>query len=482
MRIQCQLIMENLQSLLLSDLRLLRGGLGLEGLRNLAALRTAETLGRYVCNPIPPMKNGNIQAGERPGSVAVQPLDSGQHSNSDPQLQDLDQSESLEMLAESPAPASYWTSPCPNPSFPEAEFFDRVLLLSQKLYSLLAIVSQQDSHIELQRASLSDREHPGRPRGNVLLEQEKQRNMEKQREEMANFHKLQTQHRQEQARWEEEQACHQLQAEVLEAELRHREEECRRLKEKLAEERGELERWRETYQQDLERLRESTRTVEKQKERLDLQMKLKKNKTIAKPGSFNFNTQQAVPHSQSFRGDLPHSASFRGDLSQSFRGDLIGGWTTGGDVTPIPASKVHIQPSLSLATAFLEPPPEVPLHRESISPAPPKAEVPIHLISTTNQVVHKPGAVQQQIPTKLATLSSKGKEKSRKKGSHQRMHSAASIDMSQVVPIRVTRKEGGSLRGKRTVSPHRSYQTGKTRTSGFPDTHYQIITMTGDMF
>uniref|UniRef100_A0A8C7WBG6 Rho/rac guanine nucleotide exchange factor (GEF) 18a n=1 Tax=Oncorhynchus mykiss TaxID=8022 RepID=A0A8C7WBG6_ONCMY len=280
------------------------------------------------------------------------------------------------------------------------QFFDRVLLLSQKLYSLLAIVSQQDSHIELQRASLSDREHPGRPRGNVLLEQEKQRNMEKQREEMANFHKLQTQHRQEQARWEEEQACHQLQAEVLEAELRHREEECRRLKEKLAEERGELERWRETYQQDLERLRESTRTVEKQKERLDLQMKLKKNKTIAKPGSFNFNTQQ------------------------SFRGDLIGGWTTGGDVTPIPASKVHIQPSLSLATAFLEPPPEVPLHRESISPAPPKAEVPIHLISTTNQVVHKPGAVQQQIPTKLATLSSKGKEKSRKKGSHQRMHSA----------------------------------------------------------
>uniref|UniRef100_A0A673WUX3 Rho/rac guanine nucleotide exchange factor (GEF) 18a n=1 Tax=Salmo trutta TaxID=8032 RepID=A0A673WUX3_SALTR len=240
------------------------------------------------------------------------------------------------------------------------QFFDRVLLLSQKLYSLLAIVSQQDSHIELQRASLSAREHPGRPRGNVLLEQEKQRNMEKQREEMANFHKLQTQHRQEQARWEEERECHQLQAEVLEAELRQREEECRRMKEKLAEERGELERWRETYQQDLERLRESTRTVEKQKERLDLQMKLKKNKTIAKPGSFNFNTQTN----------------------------------------------------------------SVPLHRESISPAPPKAEVPIHLISTTDQVVHKPGAVQQQIPTKLATLSSKGKEKSRKKGSHQRMHSA----------------------------------------------------------
>uniref|UniRef100_A0A8C7KV54 Rho/rac guanine nucleotide exchange factor (GEF) 18a n=1 Tax=Oncorhynchus kisutch TaxID=8019 RepID=A0A8C7KV54_ONCKI len=261
------------------------------------------------------------------------------------------------------------------------QFFDRVLLLSQKLYSLLAIVSQQDSHIELQRASLSEREHPGRPRGNVLLEQEKQRNMEKQREEMANFHKLQTQHRLEQARWEEEQECHQLQAEVLEAELRHREEECRRLKEKLAEERGELERWRETYQQDLERLRESTRTVEKQKERLDLQMKLKKNKTIAKPGSFNFNTQQVGWYSE-----------FHSVIQFLYHPEY----------TVLP--EVHT--------------------RDSISPAPPKAEVPIHLISTTNQVVHKPGAVQQQIPTKLATLSSKGKEKSRKKGSHQRMHSA----------------------------------------------------------
>uniref|UniRef100_A0A673X4K9 Rho/rac guanine nucleotide exchange factor (GEF) 18a n=1 Tax=Salmo trutta TaxID=8032 RepID=A0A673X4K9_SALTR len=299
--------------------------------------------------------DGNIQAGERPGSVAVQPLDRGQHSNSDPQLQDLDQSESLELSV------SDWLS--------------HSLPFTSKW--ALAIVSQQDSHIELQRASLSAREHPGRPRGNVLLEQEKQRNMEKQREEMANFHKLQTQHRQEQARWEEERECHQLQAEVLEAELRQREEECRRMKEKLAEERGELERWRETYQQDLERLRESTRTVEKQKERLDLQMKLKKNKTIAKPGSFNFNTQS----------------------------------------TSNP----------------------VPLHRESISPAPPKAEVPIHLISTTDQVVHKPGAVQQQIPTKLATLSSKGKEKSRKKGSHQRMHSAA-----QEVGVTLIGEDGGS--------------------------------------
>lgn len=70
----------------------------------------------------------------------------------------------------------------------------------------------------------------------------------------------------------------------------------------------------------------------------------------------------------------------------------------------------------------MEIPPKVPPRKESISPQPAKPELPIQLISTTNQV-HKPAAVQQQIPTKLAALS-KGKEKGHKKGSHQRTHSA----------------------------------------------------------
>lgn len=51
------------------------------------------------------------------------------------------------------------------------------------------------------------------------------------------------------------------------------------LQEHLGKEREELERQRETYQQDLERLRESTRAVEKEKERLEHQKKIKR-KTI----------------------------------------------------------------------------------------------------------------------------------------------------------------------------------------------------------
>lgn len=78
--------------------------------------------------------------------------------------------------------------------------------------------------MELQRASL-----PGRHRGNVLLEQEKQRTLALQREEQASFHKLQSQHRQEQQRLEREKERHRQQVEATEARLRKREEECRRL-------------------------------------------------------------------------------------------------------------------------------------------------------------------------------------------------------------------------------------------------------------
>lgn len=49
------------------------------------------------------------------------------------------------------------------------------------------------------------------------------------------------------------------------------------MQERLAEESKELESQKETYQKDLERLRESTRAVEKEKERLEHQKKIKRN-------------------------------------------------------------------------------------------------------------------------------------------------------------------------------------------------------------
>ncbi len=130
---------------------------------------------------------------------------------------------------------------------------------------------------------------------------------------------------------------------------------------------------------------------------------------------------------------------------------------------------------------FDERPPLVPPRRESITNLPVKPIVPIHLVSTTNQS-HKASSVQQKIPTKLAAQP-KGKEKhSKPRNSHQRTKSSgmnsitlvcelmlfcgqwwraifftllAGIEVSQLLPIKVSGKEGGSLRAMRSNSPHR---------------------------
>uniref|UniRef100_A0A6Q2Y2V2 Rho/rac guanine nucleotide exchange factor (GEF) 18b n=1 Tax=Esox lucius TaxID=8010 RepID=A0A6Q2Y2V2_ESOLU len=295
-------------------------------------------------------------------------------------------------------------------------------------------------HIELQRASLTERaSFPGRHRGNVLLEQEKQRTLALQREELASFQKLQSQHRQEQARWEKERERSRLQAEAMEGRLRKREEECRRLEEKLAEEREELERQREMYQQDLERLRESTRTVEKEKERLEQQRKVKR-KTI-EVVSFSAFPSQVVPLSGSLNGDLLLSGGAIGPCQPELAHTL-----------PLP-QKAPVRPSLSVAPADYAERPDVPQRGQSANAAvlPVKKEVPLHLCSTTNQQ-HKQVGVQQQIPTKLAALSSKSTRSGKGKASH-RTDSTASVDMKQMLPMKLSGREDGTLKAKRSVSP-----------------------------
>lgn len=333
-------------------------------------------------------------------------------------------------------------------SFCEAEVCDRVIMLAQRLYSLQAVIAQQDSQIELQNAFQSKSKQPGRHYNNLLLEQEKQRNQEKQKEELNNLHKQRALHQEEQQRWEKDRERQRVQIEALEAQLQQREEECRRWEEKLNEERAELEKHRDDYQQDLERLRESTQSVDKDKERLNqererleqLQEKLKKN--IPTSGHSNYDDPSQFWGLSSY---------------QSFRGSIVNG---GGSY--IPPQKLQVPSSSSDPKEI---PPKVPPRRESISPLPAKPELPIHLISTTNQV-HKPAALQQQIPTKLATLS-KGKEKGFKtKSSHHRAHSAATIDVNQVLPIRVIGKDGGSMRAKRNASPHKTHHSGALNPPG----------------
>ncbi|XP_028449850.1 rho guanine nucleotide exchange factor 18a isoform X2 [Perca flavescens] len=411
---------ENLQTLLFSWIRdpnlldegKMQGGLG-----------RAETFGVADGNSgANAMKDGDAGGSE------------GSPSTRDPQLQESYSSESLEQLADDNTQMPDYS--LTSAHFPEVEVCDRVILLAQRLYSLEAIITQQDSQIELQHAFQTKSKQPARHYSSVLLEQEKQRNLEKQKEELASLHKLQAQFQEEQQRWEKERERQRIQIETLEAQLQQREEDCREREEKLNEENAELERLKDDYQQDLERLRESTQLVDKNKERLNqererleqLQEKIKKY--IPVHANYDDPTQRWTLSSY-----------------QSFRGSIVNG---GGTLD----RKHHILPTNSNS---METPPKVPPRRESINPLPAKPELPVHLISTTNQV-HKPAAVQQKIPTKLAAQS-KGKEK-KKKGSHQRTHSAAGIDVNQVLPIRVTGKEGGSLRAKRNGSPQRIYLSG----------------------
>ncbi|XP_042082536.1 rho guanine nucleotide exchange factor 18a isoform X2 [Haplochromis burtoni] len=304
----------------------------------------------------------------------------------------------------------------------EAEVYDRVIMLGQMLYSLKAIVAQQDSQNALQHAFQSQNQRAA-TFSNALYEYEKQRSLEKQREELNSLSKQQAQLREEQQHWEKEKERLRRQMEVQEAQLKQKEEECRKFEEKLGEEKTELDVLKKEYQQDLERLRETTRSLEKEKERLEQDKeRLDKFKKKFMP-SYDDPTQCL--------------------MYSSFRGSTVNGGTLTSTL------QLYTKPFDSL-----EIPPKVPPRRESICIHPAKPSLLPNLVSTTNQAL-KPVPVQQKIPTKLA----KEKDKVSKKKTHKRAQSAASIDLSEVAPIQVTVKEGGSLRFQRKTSPQRIINT-----------------------
>lgn len=96
----------------------------------------------------------------------------------------------------------------------------------------------------------------------------------------------------------------------------------------------------------------------------------------------------------------------------SLNGELLASSSSSSSDLP---PKPLVRSSLSVAPADYAERPEVLLRRE----AGPSGPVPLHLVSTTNQL-HKPVGVQQQIPTKLAALSSgKGRSGKSSRASHR---------------------------------------------------------------
>lgn len=145
------------------------------------------------------------------------------------------------------------------------------------------MVTIQDSCYEVQRLLLQEtgrpspraqRRHLSSIRGNTLQEQEKQRNLEKRKEEVAATQRLQGRLRQEKERWERECQARESQQGEQESRLEERERQCHLEAERLRREREELDEQLEEYQQSLERLREGQRNVERERERLENQQKL----------------------------------------------------------------------------------------------------------------------------------------------------------------------------------------------------------------
>ncbi|XP_078420144.1 rho guanine nucleotide exchange factor 28 isoform X3 [Cetorhinus maximus] len=276
--------------------------------------------------------------------------------------------------------------------------------ITQLLYSLQAVVTIQDSYIEVQRLILQERErlaHIQGPRGNLLLEQEKQRNMEKQREELANVRKLQNQLHHEQQRWEQECERRQREQEAQENRLQEREHECQQQADQMWRDREELEsQWKE-YQQNLERLREGMRMVEKERDKLDTQQR--------HLNAWKHSRQRSLPVMM-----FPQESS---QVPIHTRTGSLGG--AGLDTASVFVNEAALQYSLNShqRANSIRTFPESHKMESSLGSIVRinenlKNDVPVQLLSTTNQLL-KPTGIQQQIPTKLASFSKGNKEKNK---------------------------------------------------------------------
>ncbi|NXY83504.1 ARG28 factor, partial [Alcedo cyanopectus] len=165
-------------------------------------------------------------------------------------------------------------------SFPGStgtEIVQAIQNLTRLLYSVQAALAIQDSHRELHRLLLQEHEKAGRghcSRLNLLLEQEKYRNLEKQRVELANIHKLKQQFQQEQQQWLRECDQRQREQEARESRLGQRKKECECQEELLERSRHGLALQLQEYQQNLERLQEGQKMVERERDSVKMQKKV----------------------------------------------------------------------------------------------------------------------------------------------------------------------------------------------------------------
>uniref|UniRef100_A0A452EJ10 Rho guanine nucleotide exchange factor 28 n=1 Tax=Capra hircus TaxID=9925 RepID=A0A452EJ10_CAPHI len=202
-------------------------------------------------------------------------------------------------------------------SFPgslQSEIIQAIQNLTRLLYSLQAALTIQDSHIEIHRLVLQQRDSlaPGPAFRGSPFQDQKSRSLEKQQEELADTHKLQLQFQQDQHRWLRRCDQQQREQEARASRLQERERECRAQEELLLRSRGELDQQLQDYQQSLERLREGQRLVERERERMRAQQSLlhhwKHGRQSSLPAAFSPGTLEVMELNQS--ETLCHENSF----------------------------------------------------------------------------------------------------------------------------------------------------------------------------
>uniref|UniRef100_A0A8C5PEB9 A-kinase anchoring protein 13 n=1 Tax=Leptobrachium leishanense TaxID=445787 RepID=A0A8C5PEB9_9ANUR len=148
-----------------------------------------------------------------------------------------------------------------------------VTTLHSLLSTLHAVVLQQDTYIEDQKMLLNERaltRTSSRP--NSLIEQEKQRSLEKQRQDFANLQKQQAQHVEEKRKREREWEMREKELAERESRLAQRDELASKGLQDVESERSELQNRKDEYQRDLERLRAAQKQLEKEREQLKKEM------------------------------------------------------------------------------------------------------------------------------------------------------------------------------------------------------------------
>ncbi|XP_047437596.1 A-kinase anchor protein 13 isoform X3 [Mugil cephalus] len=178
------------------------------------------------------------------------------------------------------------------------------------LSSLQAVVVQQDSYIDDQRQTLSERSssctslsrQSSRP--SSLIEQEKQRSLEKQRQELASLQRQQAAHAEEKRRREKEWDLREQHLSEREALVHVQAEEILKQHKALEEEKQELQSKKEVYQKELERLRDAQRKLQRDKEAVQRQLeKLEELRAAERTPSTTSDESQFPGSSQSLELD-----------------------------------------------------------------------------------------------------------------------------------------------------------------------------------